>query len=37
LLYAPTPQPLAPLLVVLIAVLFLLERAVASWPRREAA
>lgn len=37
LLYAPTPQPLAPLLVVLIAALFLLERTVASWPRREAA
>lgn len=36
-LYAPTPQPLAPLLVVLIAALFLLERTVASWPRREAA
>lgn len=35
-LYAPTPQPLAPLLVVLIAALFLLERAVAGWPRREA-
>jgi len=36
-LFAPTPQPLAPWLIVLIAVLFLLERAVASWPRREAA
>ena len=34
---APTPQPLAPPLIVLIAVLFLLERLLASWPRREAA
>jgi len=36
-LFAPAPQPLAPLLVVLIAVLFLLERLLAQWPRREAA
>lgn len=36
-LFAPTPQPLAPLLAVLIAVLFLLERLLACWPRREAA
>lgn len=36
-LFAPVPQPLAPTLVVLIAVLFLLERLLAHWPRREAA
>lgn len=36
-LFAPSPQPWAPMLIVLIAVLLLLERAVASWPRREAA
>lgn len=36
-LFAPTPQPLAPLLAVLIAALFLIERLLACWPRREAA
>lgn len=36
-LFAPTPQPLAPMLIVLIAVLFVLERLLAHWPRREAA
>lgn len=36
-LFAPTPQPLAPALIVLVAVLFVLERLLAHWPRREAA
>lgn len=36
-LFAPTPQPLAPMLIVLIALLFVLERLLAHWPRREAA
>lgn len=36
-LSVPTPQPLAPWLAAVIAVLFLLERLLAGWPRREAA
>lgn len=36
-LFAPTPQPLAPMLIVLIALLFVLERLLAHWSHREAA